>query len=121
MTMYLDYATYTSLGGKLTVEDTFNLWNRKAQRKLDYFTQDRLKTATTIIDEVKEVLTDFIDKMESAPSDGNVTSYSDGIESVSFEENQLKALDKELYAMAVEYLPVELISAYVEGSVVISE
>lgn len=110
---YLTYQEYISFGGVLD-ETTFNIVDRKAERKLDYFTRDRLKTATTIIDEVKELLTEFIDRMAKTPLNGNLTSYSNGIESFGFVENQTKALNNELYQLAVEYLPVELISAYVE-------
>ena len=110
---YLLFSEYQEYGGALD-ETTFNIVDRKAERKLDYFTQDRLKTATTIIDEVKELLTEFIDKMAKTPLNGNITSYSNGIESFGFAENQTKALDNELYQLAVEYLPIELISSYVE-------
>lgn len=108
---YLTYAEYTALGGTVS-ESVFPLLETKAERKLDYFTQDRLKTATTIISEVKELMVEFIGKLQNVPVNGNISSYSNGIESVSFVENQTIALDKELYRMAVEYLPIELITQY---------
>ena len=110
---YLLYSEYTTLGGTLT-ESNFNILELKARRKLDYFTQNRLKTATTIISEVKELIVEFIDRMSNASLNGNLTSYSNGIESFDFAENQTKALDNELYQLAIEYLPIELISAYVD-------
>ena len=110
---YITFTEYGNLGGTLD-ETTFNIVERKAERKLDYYTQDRLKTATTIISEVKELLVEFIDRMSKSAENGNLTSYSNGIESFGFAENQTKALDNELYQLAVEYLPVELITAYVE-------
>ena len=112
---YLTYSEYTSLGGTVSDTDFTNL-EPKAERKLDYFTQDRLKTATTIISEVKELMTEFINRMSVPALNGNVTSYSNGIESFGFNENQTDAFNSELYQMAIEYLPVELISAYVESA-----
>ena len=110
---YLSFAEYESFGGTV-VESTFDILEPKARRKVDYFTQNRLQTATTIISEVKELMTEFINRMSNSPVNGNITSYSNGIESFGFAENQTKALDNELYQMAIEYLPVELITATID-------
>ena len=110
---YLSYQEYTSFGGTVSSSDFTNL-ELKARRKLDYFTQNRLKTATTIISEVKECMVEFIDRMAKSAENGNVTSYSNGIESFGFAENQTKALDNELYQLAIEYLPIELITATID-------
>src|SRR5574344_2006581 len=112
---YLTFSDYQTLGGRLS-EMQFNVLEPKAERKLDYFTHDRLKTATTIISEVKELMTEFINRMSVPALNGNVTSYSNGIESFGFKENQTDAFNSELYQLAIEYLPVELISAYVESA-----
>lgn len=109
---YITYEEYQDLGGTIS-EDKFNILERKARRKLDYFTQDRLKVVETIIDEVKELMTEFIDKLSNIPLNGNITSYSNGIESFGFGENQISALNTELYDLAIEYLPIEYISSYV--------
>lgn len=113
---YLTFAEYGTLGGTITTESVFTVLERKAERKLDYFTQDRLKTATTIISEVKELMVEFVDKIQNSPLNGNVTSYSNGIESFGFGTNQTDALESELYNLAVEYLPIELISSYVKSA-----
>lgn len=110
---YLTYSEYQEFSTTVSSTDFDNL-ERRARRKLDYFTQDRLKTATVIIDEVKEVMVDFIDKISKRADSGNMISYSNGIESIGLEKNQKVALDEELYQIAIEYLPIELISAYVE-------
>jgi hypothetical protein len=112
---YLTFLEYGNFGGTVT-ESTFDILEPKARRKLDYFTQNRLQTATTIISEVKELMAEFINRMQNKPVNGNVTSYSNGIESFGFKENQNDALNKELYQMAVEYLPIELITQYVESA-----
>src|SRR5574344_2264614 len=112
---YLSFAEYISLGGTV-VESTFDILEPKARRKIDYFTQNRLQTATTIISEVKELMAEFINRMSVPALNGNVTSYSNGIESFGFKENQTDAFNYELYQLAIEYLPIELISAYVESA-----
>ena len=113
---YLTFAEYGTLGGTITTESVFTNLERKAERKLDSFTQDRLKTATTIISEVKELMTEFINRLQNSPLNGNVTSYSNGIESFGFGTNQTDAFNTELYNLAIEYLPIELISSYVESA-----
>jgi hypothetical protein len=110
---YLTYQEYISFGGTVA-ESTFNILEPKARRKLDYFTQNRLQTATTIISEVKELMTEFINKMSVPALNGNVTSYSNGIESFGFGQNQTDAFNYELYQLAVEYLPVELITCTID-------
>lgn len=110
---YLTFQEYQNLGGTVSTND-FTILEPKARRKLDYFTQNRLQTATTIISEVKELMTEFINRLVISPLNGNVTSYSNGIESFGFGKNQTDAFNSELYQMAVEYLPIELISSYVE-------
>lgn len=112
---YITYAEYQNFGGTVSNTDFTNL-ELKARRKLDYFTQNRLQTATTIISEVKELMTEFINRMSNSTVNGNITSYSNGIESISYGKNQAVAFDNDLYRMAIEYLPVELISAHVESA-----
>jgi len=107
---FLTFAEYSAFGGGLT-EDQFDIWEPRAERKLNYFTQDRLKTATTIISDVKELLTVFIDKLASELNSGNIRSYNNGIESFGYADNQKELLQKELYQLAIEYLPIELITA----------
>lgn len=108
--VYLLYQEYISFGGTVSSSDFTNL-EIKARRKLDYFTQNRLQTATTITSEVKELMTEFINRLATSPLNGNVTSYSNGIESFGFGQNQTDALNGELYQLAIEYLPIELITA----------
>lgn len=110
---YLTFLEYGNFGGTVT-ESSFNILEPKARRKLDYFTQDRLKTATTIISEVKELMTEFINRIAQSPLNGNVTSYSNGIESFGYGKNQTDALNSELYQLAVEYLPIELITCTID-------
>ena len=110
---YLLYSEYESFGGTVSSSDFTNL-ELKARRKLDYFTQNRLQTATTIISEVKELMTEFINRIAQSPLNGNITSYSNGIESFGYGKNQIDALNSELYQLAIEYLPIELITATID-------
>lgn len=107
---YLTFEEYTNLGGTVS-ESAFPNLEIKSRHKLDYFTQDRLKVATSIIDEVKEVMTEFINRLSNMDGE-KVSSFShDGI-SVSFDNTTTD--EEELYNIAVEYLPIELISAKVD-------
>ena len=110
---YITFAEYENFGGTVSSSDFTNL-ELKARHKLDYFTQNRLQTATTIISEVKELMTEFINRIANSPVNGNITSYSNGIESFGFKENQTDAFNKELYQMAVEYLTIELITCTID-------
>ena len=111
--VYLSYQEYISFGGTVSSSDFTNL-ELKARRKLDYFTQNRLQAATTIISEVKELMAEFINRISQSPLNGNITSYSNGIESFGYGKNQTNALNSELYQLAIEYLPIELITATID-------
>jgi len=107
-TSYLTYDDYKELGGKLS-ENDFRLAERKAQRWLDYFTFDRCKQLDIIPNEVREVLTEFIDRTaayEAQKEAGEtITQYSNSVEQITFSiktEDELKA---DLQKIALEWLP----------------
>lgn len=104
---YITYSEYLEYSQKVSEPD-FQELERKARHKLDLFTLDRLKTATTIISEVKETMVEFINKLAVA-DDKTVTSYSNGIESFGY---VAKETMDELHQIAIEILPIELISIY---------
>lgn len=104
---YLTFTEYQQYGGKVE-ESGFTRLERKARRKLDYFTQDRLVNATVIPDEVKECMTEFIDAMQDMEGE-EVSSFSNGNISVSFKQDD-RTDEEKLWDIAVEYLPVEIIS-----------
>lgn len=108
---YLTFEEYQALGGKVDTA-TFTTLKRKAYHLLDYWTQDRLKSATIIIDDVKELLVEMIDKINSWGTGERVTSFSNGKVSMSFDTT--KTQEQELYALALIYLPVSLISGVVD-------
>lgn len=110
---YITYCDYKELGGTVS-ESAFPLLEIKARYKLDSFTQNRLVNVD--IDDqterVKLTMTEFIETIYSDVSPvNNVTSYSNGIESYSYDTTS--TTDSYLLQIATEYLPVSLISAVV--------
>jgi len=108
---YLTYQDYRELGGQLD-ENTFKHLERKAQRYLDSITFDRIKSLTTIPDEVREVLTEFINRMDiynNQRQNGDiVTQYSNGVEQFSYKTQDESGFKKELAQLAVDWLPAYL-------------
>lgn len=109
--MYLSYADFIEKGGDMP-ETAFLQLERIAENKLNYFTQDRIKELESIPDSVKDTMFDFICELKnSTRPNGQLTSYSNGIESFSFDLS--KDPDSILYNIAVQNLPIELISAVI--------
>lgn len=110
--MYLSYDEYKDFGGNLD-ESQFLRYEKKAEIKLDYYTQNRVKSLDVIIDEVKNCMFEFICYMlDNAPTGSNFTSYSNGVESFSF--NTDADPYAELYRIALEILPIELITSHID-------
>lgn len=117
---YLTYEEYVSLGGTVS-EDAFPIYERKAQRKLDYITFDRIKYLTHIPDEVKEVLTEFINKQalydELTGGSSAASKYSNGVETIDMSESSRKDLEKEFIGIARQWLPDYLLARSVSFDV----
>ena len=114
--LYLTYDDYVTRGGTLS-EDVFNYIESKAERKLDYYTHMRVRylenDGTPIPKEVSDVIYEFIKFLENpTTADKTIASYSNGIESFTFNQNVDPFV--ELYNLAREYLDVDLISACVD-------
>lgn len=107
MEEYITYDEYKELGGLLK-ESAFSSILRRTQRKLDYYTHNRLHDKENIIQEVKEVLVIMIDKLYKEDNGEKVTSFSNGKVSYSFATE--KSIDEQIEQLIVEYLPVWLIS-----------
>lgn len=105
---YLTYEEYVELGGKVS-EDAFIILERKAQRWLDYFTFDRVKKLNFVPDEVKEVITDYVNRLheyENQMADGDMISqYSNGVESITYRRNTEADVRKNLSRVAIAFLP----------------
>jgi hypothetical protein len=105
---YLTYEDYKELGGTLPL-DAFTKLERKAQRWLDSFTFNRIKYLTHIPDEVKEVLVEFISKLDTVSNQREngdlVTQYSNGVEQLTYKVLTEEETKGELYQLAVDWLP----------------
>jgi len=107
-TSYLTYDDYKELGGELPL-DAFNKLERKAQRWLDSFTFNRIQKLTTIPNEVRELLTEYIHKLDTISNQREngdlVTQYSNGVEQLTYKVLTEEETKKELYDLAVDWLP----------------
>lgn len=119
-TSYITYIEYKELGGKLSKE-AFPNAERKAQRYLDSFTFNRIQYLTSIPDVVKEVLVEFIDRSDSYGNqslDGDIiSSYSNGIEKLEYKRSTEAEFKKELYDLAIDWLPDYLVARSVSFNV----
>ena len=104
--MFIDYDYYQSHGGTLD-STAFDKLNRKAQIKLNYYTQNRITTPT---EDVKMLMVDMIEKLNTMQGE-KITSFSNDGVSVSYADVDE---DNDLYQMVLEALPVSLISAVVK-------
>ena len=114
--LYLTYDDYVTRGVTLS-EDVFNYIESKAERKLDYYTHMRVRylenDGKPIPKEVSDVIYEFIKFLENPTiADKTIASYSNGIESFTFNQNVDPFV--ELYNLAREYLDGDLISACVD-------
>lgn len=88
---YLTFEQYQQLGGKCT-EDAFPNLQFDTETKMDYITDGRLSKLMATLEEVPEVvqrlevkLIDIIMSINTSKQGvGNVTSYSNGIESFGY-------------------------------------
>ena len=107
-TSYLTYEDYKELGGELSL-DAFTKLERKAQRYLDSFTFNRIKQLPKVPDEVREVLTEFIHKLDTVSNQREngdlVTQYSNGVEQLTYKVVTEDELKSDLYNIAIDWLP----------------
>lgn len=88
---YLTYAEYIALGGSAMGEAPFNLLEFEARRKIDLRTQNRLKDAEKIPQEVKlceynliNSIEGYINATDSIADNGNVKSENTDGYSISY-------------------------------------
>lgn len=117
---YITYNEYVELGGTLS-QDVFNRFILKAQRILDVNTYERIPLLDEVPDVVKEVLVEYIGKLndfESQKTEGAVISqYSNGVESLTFKRTTENDLRKSLASLATNMLPTYLITGSVNFDV----
>ena len=120
LNIYITYSEYVELGGTLS-QDVFNKLIRRAQRFLDAYTYERIPLLDEVPDVVKEVLVEFIDKLndfENQKAEGAVISqYSNGVESMTFKRTTEDDLKKSLSSLATSILPNYLVTGSVNFDV----
>ena len=108
---YITYSEYIALGGTVS-EDAFPILERKAQRYLDTLTYNRIPELDTIPDIVKEVLTEFITRMNNFSNQSTegeiIKQYSNGVESMTFARLSESELRSNLRKLAIDWLPTYL-------------
>ena len=120
LNIYITYSEYVELGGTLS-QDVFNKLIRRAQRFLDAYTYERIPLLDEVPDVVKEVLVEFIDKLndfENQKAEGAVISqYSNGVESMTLKRTTEDDLKKSLSSLATSILPNYLVTGSVNFDV----
>ena len=113
---YLSYVEYKNMGGELE-ETAFSPLLLDVEAKLNYLTNGRIKLLDDVPETVKTLvfkLISFYNTNNQSVSEnanmGNITSYSNGIESFSYgnnSENSSKgstSYDEKIYSIVKEYL-----------------
>ena len=80
---YLTYNEYKHLGGDIP-EMSFNIFEYKAEKKIDEYTFGRLKKTFSYPDELKMCVFELISEFNKEKNIGNIVSETDGNYSVSY-------------------------------------
>lgn len=108
---HLTYEDYTSFGGKLSINDFPNLLLdcEIYLRKLTFGNIDNV----SLDQNIKRLMVKCIDEVIYTDSqlDGSISSYSDGIESISYNNEGIgqKAVESKILTLCRQYLPSELL------------
>lgn len=110
--MYLTLEEYKTLGGKAD-ETTFPLLERRAEKRLDYWTQGRI---TDVSDDIKLCMTLIVDALAEMESDERkVSSFSnDGVSVTLCAPSTDGEQMGNVYNQVIEILPMELVSLVIE-------
>lgn len=100
---YITFEQYRALGGKVQEQTAFSVLERKAQRYLDTWTQNRIKESSEVI---RETLTGLIDMMADDGSGNNLASFTNGNISMSFDVSRKIEQDMLYYVQMM--LPLDL-------------
>lgn len=119
--MYIDYETYASLSASPIASEDFPASEAWAEALLDHWTLNRLQSVdwSEWTSKVQLVMARLIDSRKSIEADtdsGPLTHFSNGQDSYTFEsygDPLFNAALGKCYGLAVDVLPVELISACV--------
>ena len=106
---YITFEEYVSLGGKCT-EDTFPLLQYDIETLMDYVTENRLSKLLDdlgyVPEEVKMLEVQLVNISSSTSSKEGVSSYSNGIESFSYDtsKSSLDIMEETVSKKMFQYL-----------------
>ena len=106
---HLTYEDYKSLGGKVDIDNFPNLL-LDCEIYLDRITMSKIHSAP-FTDSIKRLIVKCIDVLEKNESlDESISSYSDGIESISYNNEGVgqKPTESKIIRLCKLYLPPEL-------------
>lgn len=115
MQTILKYDEYINIGG-IADSNSFNILSYKAVKKLEKITNNRIYNIPEITLEIKVFLTElinyyFVTKADTDNITNGISSYSNGIESISYIDNntRVKNDSAKIKQLALDYLPANLI------------
>ena len=106
---YITFEEYVSLGGKCT-EDTFPLLQYDIETLMDYVTENRLSKLVDklgyVPEEVKMLEVQLVNISSSTSSKEGVSSYSNGIESFSYDtsKSSIDSMKEKVSKKMLQYL-----------------
>lgn len=106
---HLSYEEYVSLGGKVDI-DSFPTLLLDCEIYLDKITMSKINN-TPFTPSIKRLVVKCIEVLqENNEADASISSYSDGIESISYNTSELgeKPTESKIYSLCRLYLPPEL-------------
>ena len=117
---YLTYEEYSTYSTEVP-ETSFAKLERLARKEVDIRTLDRIQYLGEITDAIKELMSDVIDliyEFRTKKDNGNLQSYSNGTESLSYgnlsESENYDYLKAQIDDMVPKYLPLSLSSLVVD-------
>lgn len=112
---YITQSEYSGATGDTEMSsETFDRLSTKASRLLDTITFDRIPLLPKVPEEVKQVMVEYIEILKSnteAATNGTMlSSYSNGVEAMTYKTDISAEFYRSLYNVARIYLPIELLS-----------
>lgn len=106
---HLSYEEYVSLGGKVDI-DSFPTLLLDCEIYLDKITMSKINN-THFTPSIKRLIVKCIEVLQvNNEADASISSYSDGIESISYNTTEIgeKPTESKIYSLCRLYLPSEL-------------
>ena len=110
--MYLDYSTYKSMGGSAE-ETALPRLEYLAEKKIDRYTQGRVKAMETVPEAVQRCMVEIINAMSTADpakmaAEAPLSGFSnDGYSESYAEPVTAERLEANLYGLILDYLSTE--------------